>query len=176
MSKIYVTRYKSPVGELVLGDYNNTLCMADWLYRSQRATIDNRITAFLNATYVEKETPLHIETIKQLTAYFNKERTKFKLPLTYCGTSFQQEVWMQLEQISYGTVTSYAALANTMAQPKAIRAIAAANGANALSIIVPCHRIIASNGSMQGYAGCVAVKEKLLQLEGALLYGQHRLF
>ncbi|MBS1941707.1 MAG: methylated-DNA--[protein]-cysteine S-methyltransferase, partial [Bacteroidetes bacterium] len=90
----------------------------------------------------------------------------FDLSLRMVGTDFQQRVWKALLAVPYGTTMSYAELTAKVAEPTAIRAVAAANGANALSILVPCHRIIGSNGEMTGYAGGVGVKRRLLGLEG----------
>jgi methylated-DNA-[protein]-cysteine S-methyltransferase len=102
---------------------------------------------------------------EQLIAYFAHQRQSFDLPLAPRGTEFQQQVWQQLRQISYGTAISYGTLAQQIGQPKAARAVGMANGRNPLSIIVPCHRVIASNGKLTGYAGGIDRKQWLLQHE-----------
>jgi len=157
--------YKSPVGELIMGDFNNQLCLCDWRYRKMRQEVDNRIIKGLNTESIEQSTPLLVETQKQLAAYFDKKLTVFDLPLLFIGTDFQQTVWKALQQIQYGKTKTYLDLAKQLKNPKAIRAVASANGANAISIIVPCHRIIGSNQELVGYAGGLSAKKKLLELE-----------
>lgn len=105
----------------------------------------------------------------QLDAYFAGELQNFDLPLDCTqGTPFQQEVWQALRTIPYGNACSYAALAKQINKPKAIRALGAANGRNPLSIVIPCHRVIAANGDLQGYAGGLENKRRLLELENYL--------
>ena len=162
---IFLHHYSSPVGELILGDYNNQLCLCDWQYRKMRKEVDKRLLKGLQAEFEEKLTPLLIETQKQLQAYFDKKRTTFDLPLLLVGTDFQQTVWKTLQQIDYGKTQTYLGLSNQLNNPKAIRAVASANGANAISIIIPCHRIIGSNQELVGYAGGLSAKRKLLALE-----------
>ena len=157
--------YKSPVGELIMGDFNDQLCLCDWRYRKMRQEVDNRIIKGLNTECIEQSTPLLVETQKQLAAYFDKKLTVFDLPLLLIGTDFQQTVWKALQQIQYGKTKTYLDLAKQLNNPKAIRAVASANGANAISIIVPCHRIIGSNQELVGYAGGLSAKKKLLELE-----------
>ncbi len=106
--------------------------------------------------------------ISQLQEYFSGQRTKFDLPLAMPGTEFQQQVWKALQNIDYGQTTSYQSLAHQIGRNKAIRAVGAANGRNPISIIVPCHRVIGSNGSLTGYAGGLERKAWLLAHEGAL--------
>jgi len=115
--------------------------------------------------------PLLQLAIRQLDEYFAGERINFDLPLQQGGTPFQQDVWQQLLRISYGKTMSYAQLSKEMKNPLAIRAIAAANGKNKLWIIVPCHRVIGSDGSLTGYAGGLWRKQWLLDHE-ALVSGQ----
>jgi methylated-DNA-[protein]-cysteine S-methyltransferase len=112
--------------------------------------------------------PLLQLAIEQLDEYFAGKRTEFDLPLQQQGTLFQQEVWQQLLEISYGKTRSYAQLSKQMKNPLAIRAIAAANGKNKLWIIVPCHRVIGSDGSLTGYAGGLWRKQWLLEHEATI--------
>lgn len=105
----------------------------------------------------------------QLTEYFAGERQAFNLPLNAGGTIFQNEVWSALADIPFGELRSYSDIATAIGRPKAVRAVGAANGRNPLPIIVPCHRVIGSNGSLTGFAGGIPLKTKLLELEGALL-------
>lgn len=162
---IHIHYYQSPVGELVLGDFNNQLCLCDWRYRKMRNEVDNRILKGLQAEFVEELTPLLTETQNQLKSYFDKRRTTFDLPLLLIGTDFQQTVWKALQQVDYGKTQTYLGLSKQVNNPKAIRAVASANGANAISIIIPCHRIIGSNQELVGYAGGLSAKKKLLALE-----------
>jgi methylated-DNA-[protein]-cysteine S-methyltransferase len=157
------------VGELILGTYKNQLCMADWRYRKMRMTIDSRLQKGLNAGFIEEDTPVLQETRKQLSEYFARKRTNFDVPLLMVGTDFQKQVWQGLITIPYGTRCSYLALSKNIGNEKAVRAVASANGANAISIIIPCHRIIGSDGSLVGYAGGLSAKENLLKLEQSLL-------
>ncbi len=165
MPAIYIKEYKSPFGELIIGDYEGSLCLLDWKFRKQRLQIDKRIQTALQATLEIQTTTLHQVVTQQLNEYFAKERTSFNIPLLLKGTNFQQEVWQALINIPYGATLSYLDLSKQLGNPKAIRAVATANGANAISIIIPCHRIIGSNGSLIGYAGGLHAKNQLLLLE-----------
>ena len=110
---------------------------------------------------------LLIEALEQLTAYFKGERQAFDLPLDISlGTDFQQRVWQQLQKIPHGETISYATLAQRVGNPKGYRAVANANGRNPFSIIIPCHRVIASDGKLGGYTGGLDKKTYLLALEG----------
>ncbi|HIQ27722.1 MAG TPA: methylated-DNA--[protein]-cysteine S-methyltransferase, partial [Sulfurovum sp.] len=157
--------YKSPVGELLLGSYDKKLCLADWKYRRMRTTIDKRIQKGLKAEYIEESSEVIEKTIVQMKEYFAGERKDFDISLLMVGTDFQRSVWDGLMQIPYGTTASYLELAKNIGNAKAVRAIASANGANSISIMIPCHRIIGSNGDLVGYAGGLPVKKKLLELE-----------
>ncbi len=165
MDKIAIQYWYSPVGELILGSYGEKLCLADWRYRKQRTQLDRRLQKGLKAAYVECSSDVIAETISQLEAYFSGERKVFDIPLLLVGTDFQKSVWQGLIQIPYGTTASYGTLAKNIGNEKAVRAVASANGANAISIVIPCHRIIGSNGTLTGYAGGLDIKEKLLSLE-----------
>ncbi len=105
------------------------------------------------------------EAVRQLTAYFAGKLRSFDLPLAPRGTVFQQQVWRALQQIPYGETASYGELAKRIGNPNAVRAVGLANGANPISIIIPCHRVIGSNGSLTGYGGGLPIKRALLALE-----------
>jgi methylated-DNA-[protein]-cysteine S-methyltransferase len=105
---------------------------------------------------------------EQIEEYFSGERTCFDLPLAASGTQFQRAVWQALGTIPFGETWSYSQIAVAVGAPKAVRAVGAANGANPISIVVPCHRVIGADGSLTGYAGGLARKRALLELEGAL--------
>lgn len=101
----------------------------------------------------------------QLTEYFAGKRMRFELPLMASGTGFQQRVWQQLVTVPYGQTCSYGDIANKLSNPKAVRAVGAANGKNPISIVVPCHRVIGANGTLTGYAGGMDRKAWLLKFE-----------
>lgn len=166
MKSIHIKSYQSPLGELILGVYEEQLCLCDWKYRKQRESVDNRLQSGLKAAYKEEKHSIIDLAINQLEAYFDGSRETFDVPLLLEGTAFQESVWQALLQIPYGETRSYLQLSKSLGNELAIRAVAAANGANALSIFVPCHRIVGSDGSLTGYAGGLAAKKKLLQLEG----------
>jgi methylated-DNA-[protein]-cysteine S-methyltransferase len=168
MNPINIHYYKSPVGEIILGEFKGKLCLADWRYRKMRDQIDSRIQKQLGVNYTEKTTDLHRKAIEQFEEYFLQQRKQFTVPLHFVGTDFQQSVWQALQNIPYGETRSYLELSQEIGNAKAVRAVANANGANAISIIVPCHRIIGTDGKLVGYAGGINVKEKLLNLESDL--------
>jgi methylated-DNA-[protein]-cysteine S-methyltransferase len=105
------------------------------------------------------------ESARQLTAYFAGNLREFDLPLDLQGTDFQLRVWRQLENIPFGEVRSYAQIAAAIGSPNAVRAVGAANGANPIPIVVPCHRVIGSSGKLVGYGGGLPLKKRLLELE-----------
>ena len=168
MNKINIQTYQSPVGEMILGSYEGKLCLADWKYRRMRSTIDKRIQKGLKAEYVEQSSEVIEKTIVQMKEYFAGERKTFDVPLLMVGTDFQRSVWEGLIKIPYGTTASYLDLSKNIGNEKAVRAVASANGANAISILISCHRVIGSNGDLVGYAGGLPAKKKLLALEGNL--------
>lgn len=111
------------------------------------------------------ETPLLKEASKQINEFLNGKRMKFELPLMPIGTHFQQKVWAALEEIPYGETRSYKDIAIAVGNEKGARAIGMANNRNPISIIIPCHRVIGSNGKLVGYGGGLKIKEYLLNLE-----------
>ncbi|MNJ86324.1 Methylated-DNA--protein-cysteine methyltransferase [compost metagenome] len=174
--QIYLQYYQSPVGELILGDFDGQLCLCDWKYRKMRDQLDARIQTGLKGEFEVQETDLLNAVKLQLDEYFEGERTDFNVPLLFVGSDFQKSVWEKLITIPYGKTVSYLELSRLLGDEKAIRAVATANGANAISILVPCHRIIGSDGSLTGYAGGLKAKQKLLQLEGMNFGEQLELF
>lgn len=168
MNKIRIQYFQTPDGEMILGSYDNKLCMVDWRYRKSRTTIDSRLQKGLSATYVEEECPVLILAKKELEAYFKGLRKTFDIPLLMVGTEFQKSVWQELLKLPFGTTASYLDLAKGINNEKAVRAVASAVGANAISIFIPCHRIIGSDGSLTGYAGGLDAKKELLEIENNL--------
>ncbi len=173
---IHIQYFKTAFGELVIGSFENKLCLCDWKYRKMRTSIDNRIKKELNTEFIEKGSEVIEDCKTQLDEYFSGIREKFDLPLLMAGTDFQKIVWEALIKVPYSETSSYLDLSKNIGDVKAIRAVATANGANAIAIIVPCHRIIGSDGSMVGYAGGLSTKKKLLELEGAINKNQLSLF
>lgn len=110
-----------------------------------------------------------LKTVKQLEEYFAGRRRNFELPLQMIGTEFQKKVWTALAKIPYGKTCSYRDLAKEIKHDKAVRAVGSANGRNPISIIVPCHRVIAADGTLGGYGGGLKNKTELLKLETTLL-------
>jgi len=176
MNKIEISAFKTRFGELSIASYNNKLCLCDWQYRKMRSRIDQRIKNALKAEYFECESEIIRETKMQLTEYFEGQRKIFDIPLLLIGTDFQISVWEKLLQIPYGKTSTYTELSQQTGKADAVRAVAAANAANAISVIIPCHRIIGSDGAMLGYAGGVDVKLKLLSLESDKSFNQLELF
>ena len=164
-NKININYFKTHFGELILGSFNNQLCLADWRYRNMRTSIDQRIQNGLNAVYVEESSTVIEETKLQISQYFEGKRTFFDIPLLFVGTDFQKNVWNELIKIPFGKTASYLELSKQLENGKAIRAVANANGKNPLWIIVPCHRVIGTDGSLTGYAGGLQRKQWLLEHE-----------
>lgn len=165
---IRIQNYHSPCGVLMLGSYGDKLCLCDWQNEERRKLIDGRIQKGLQTGYVIGESEVIGKAIAQLDEYFDRKRDVFDIPLLFVGTDFQKTVWNELLNIPYGTTESYASLSQRLGNPKAIRAVASANGANAISIFVPCHRVIGSNRKLTGYAGGLPAKQLLLELEAAI--------
>ncbi|MDR1756830.1 MAG: methylated-DNA--[protein]-cysteine S-methyltransferase [Culturomica sp.] len=162
--------YHSPCGELLLGSFEDKLCLCNWQTKKRRDQVDQRLQRLLSARYKEGTSDVIEQTTAQLDEYFARRRREFDIPLLFAGTPFQKAVWQALLTVPYGTTLSYAALAKQLGTPKAVRAVANANGANAISIFVPCHRIIGSDRSLTGYGGGLPAKTRLLELESGVQY------
>lgn len=150
----------TPIGKLLIAGND------EGLHRIVFPTKGNpREPAEPEAGWIESSRgPLH-EAVRQLNEYFAGKRTEFDLPLVPAGTGFQKSVWRQLQEIPYGQTISYGELARRVGNPKASRAVGAANGSNPLPIVIPCHRVIGSTGKLTGFGGGIPVKEALLALE-----------
>lgn len=114
--------------------------------------------------------PVLVEAARQLTEHFAGQRTDFDLPLAPPGTAFQRRVWDELRRIPYGTTATYGELAERLGDPKCVRAVGLANGRNPIAVVVPCHRVIGSDGKLRGYAAGIERKQRLLALEDASLF------
>lgn len=162
---IMTTLYHAPCATLLLGSYDGQLCMCDWLDGRHSTTIYRRLCRTLGTLFEEGPCDTNRMAAAQLDEYFAGRRRQFDLPLLLCGTLFQKTVWNELLHLDYGSTVSYADLARSIGRPTAVRAVASAVGANALSVIIPCHRITGSDNSLTGYGGGLDVKRFLLNLE-----------
>jgi methylated-DNA-[protein]-cysteine S-methyltransferase len=157
----------SPVGPLTLVADGGVLCGL-WMSLQHHRPLDETFGEPVPAAEALAAEPFRTVT-EQLTAYFAGELTEFDLPLTLHGTPFQRRVWAALQGIPYGETVSYGQLAEEIGKPTAARAVGLANGRNPISIIVPCHRVIGSTGSLTGYGGGLERKRLLLDMEAATL-------
>ena len=165
---IKIRHYESPCGMLMLGSYGDKLCLCDWQIEQHRDHIDRRLKRMLNAEFEEGTSEVIDKAIKQLDEFFARQRKIFDIPLLFVGTDFQKTVWNELLKIPFGKTVSYGEMARRIGMPKAVRAVANANGANSMSILAPCHRVIGSDHSLTGYGGGLDAKRTLLKLEGVI--------
>jgi methylated-DNA-[protein]-cysteine S-methyltransferase len=133
---------------------------------------DRRLLRAFGPVELRPDDGRNAEARAQVEAYLAGERRDFELPLDPRGTPFQLAVWRAVEQVGYGQTATYGQIAERVGQPRAVRAVGAANGDNPLPIVVPCHRIVGSAGELTGYGGGLPLKERLLGLEGALPRGE----
>ena len=157
--------YSSPCGIIALGEMDGLLCMCDWTVFPHHDAILRRLSRLLGARFEKRCTDITSLAAKQLDEYFEGRRVAFDIPILTAGTDFQQSVWNGLKELSYGETLSYGQFAVKLGCPAAVRAVAGANGANALSIILPCHRIIGGDMTLGGYGGGLPAKQYLLDLE-----------
>ena len=159
----YTTHYHSPLGDILLAA-DDTGLTGLWFEGQKYYAL------YLDAEHKEKEIPLFKDVKRWLDIYFSGNEPDFKLPLHFTGTDFQNEVWEILYSIPYGKTMTYGEIAKQLAKKRGIKqmsaqAVGGAVGHNEISIIVPCHRVVGSNGSLTGYAGGIDKKIKLLELE-----------
>lgn len=164
---IYTQVYHSPCGDLLLGSLGDQLCLCDWTNRRNADAVLSRLYRYLHADITSSKSATIDMAISQLDEYFHSARCTFSVPLLFAGTAFQQAVWSSLLTIPYGETVTYLQLAERLHCPQSVRAVANAVGANAMSVFVPCHRIIGTNGTLTGYAGGLPAKRFLLQLESS---------
>ena len=148
----------SPVGQLKLVANAQALVAVLWENENPKRV---RLAELLE----EAQHPVLLETARQLNEYFAGQRWQFDLPLDFEGTDFQQKVWQALLSIPFGETRSYKQIAEQIGNPKAVRAVGAANGKNPISIIAPCHRVIGASGKLVGFAGGLENKDILLKIE-----------
>lgn len=163
MKKLYITKIDSPIGELQAAASDLGLCMLEF---TDAEGSKDHFGAFEDYDIEEiSEFQLFDQLRTQLNEYFDKKRKVFDLPFDLIGTDFQKKVWTELLNIDYGKTRTYLDQSNALGDLKAIRAVANANGRNKIPIIIPCHRVIGSDGSLTGYAGDLWRKKFLLELE-----------
>jgi methylated-DNA-[protein]-cysteine S-methyltransferase len=160
MSVVYYTTFESPVGPLLLAGDAKAL---------RRVSFESSKPLAIPQEGWKQNRDAFAEVIRQLQAYFRGDLKEFDVPLAMEGTGFQLRVWNTLRKIPYGETISYARLAELIGNPKAVRAVGLANGSNPIPIIVPCHRVIGSDGSLTGFGGGLSTKKKLLALESKQL-------
>lgn len=158
MKHYYSKTFSSPVGELKLVASDAGLAAILW-------PNDNPRRVRLSNVVAAQHHPILLETERQLEEYFAGGRTTFSLPLDFLGTPFQRLVWAALLTIPCGETRSYSEIAQQIGNPRAVRAVGAANGKNPISIVAPCHRVIGAAGSLTGFAGGLETKKWLLALE-----------
>jgi len=160
MKAICYTSMESPIGPLLLAGDVCGLSLVHF--------VNGRHPKSPPRTWVDDKKPFK-EVVRQLQAYFEGELKEFELPLVLEGTEFQLRVWRNLQKIPYGETLSYGQLAKRIGSPDAARAVGLANGSNPIPIIIPCHRVIGSNGDLTGFGGGIPIKKKLLALESKQL-------
>ncbi|RSL34331.1 methylated-DNA--[protein]-cysteine S-methyltransferase [Salibacterium salarium] len=166
---LFYSQMNTSIGPITIAASNKGVCA---LYFGESEEIINGMKPWIQKYKIgdafQEDTNILEVAKKQLHEYFDGDRTEFDMPLDLYGTSFQRSTWKALQQIPYGETRSYKQIAEEIGSPRAVRAIGSANNKNPISIIVPCHRVIGSNGTMVGYGSGIDKKEYLLRLEGAL--------
>ena len=162
---IKLTKIVTPLGEMVAGATDKGICLLEFNDRRMLPTEYKDLTRLLSTTLEDGENK-HLRTLKkQLKEYFDGKRKEFTVPLVTPGTEFQQAVWKELQNIRFGSTRSYQEQAIVMNRPDSVRAVANANGMNRISIVIPCHRVIGSDGRLTGYGGGLKRKKWLLDHE-----------
>jgi methylated-DNA-[protein]-cysteine S-methyltransferase len=163
--------YQSPIGVIEIKSSDEKIAEVSFINSMKGTTIDENTIDFKLPS-----SPVLKHCIAELSAYFSGERKEFSFPIQQTGTGFQQEVWAELLNIPYGKTISYMELSKHLGNVKAIRAVGTANGNNSIAIVVPCHRVIGSNGDLVGYAGDLWRKQWLLEHEAKIEHGLQLLF
>lgn len=165
MNAMVIHCFPSPAGELRLGDFDGQVVLCDWSSGERFLANFDRVLLAFRSPFEFGDSPLLHRLRKELREYFAGRRRAFDLPVRYSGTPFEARVWDELRRIPYGATISYGELARRIGNPAATRAVAGANARNPVSILVPCHRVIAADGSLGGYGGGLETKRLLLNLE-----------
>lgn len=161
----HLNRITTPLGPMLVGTTNEALCLLEFIDRRMLETQLQRLQKYYNSTFVPGSNDITELVVEEIGQYFDGKRKEFTVPLDIPGSEFQQKVWKQLRDIPYGKTRSYKEQAQAIGNLKAIRAVATANGDNRIAIIIPCHRVIGSDGSLTGYGGGLWRKRYLLNLE-----------
>ena len=167
---IDLKRIETPIGTMYAAATAEGICMLEFTDRKMLETEFKDLAKSLNAIIIQGENPHFIPLEKELAEYFLGKRTEFTVPLSPVGTDFQKSVWKILMKIPYGETWNYKKQSEVLGDAKKVRAVANANGMNKISILIPCHRVIGSNGTLTGYGGGIWRKQKLLELEKAILF------
>jgi len=160
-----LTPIVTPVGEMVAAATKTHLVLFEFSRRHMLPLQLQRLEAAVGSELVPGESAIIVQLRRELDEYFRGERREFTVPLYAPGTPFQMKVWNELLRIPPGTTTTYSRVASAIGHPTAVRAVARANGDNRIAILIPCHRVIGSDGSLTGYGGGLSRKKKLLDLE-----------
>jgi methylated-DNA-[protein]-cysteine S-methyltransferase len=168
MPKIYCTSFDSKIGTIYIASTDKGVCKI-CIPKETKRDFFSWLSSNFNEDDVVDNKSRNKEVIDQLTRYFNGKLAKFSIPVDLLGTSFQLRVWKELRNIPYGTTISYKQLARRAGVPRGFQAVGRANGENPVPIIIPCHRVIGTDGSLTGYAAGIKTKEFLLRAEGAIL-------
>jgi AraC family transcriptional regulator of adaptative response/methylated-DNA-[protein]-cysteine methyltransferase len=162
---IKISKIETPLGEMIAGTTDEGVCLLEFNDRKILPEEYNVLKKLLNTTIEDGENK-HSKTLKkQLKEYFNGRRKEFTVPLVTPGSTFQQTVWKELQNIPFGTTRSYHEQSLALGNPDSVRAVANANGMNRIAILVPCHRVIGSDGCLVGYGGGLRRKKWLLDHE-----------
>ena len=164
-SVLNVARLNTPLGQMLAVFSEEGLCLLEFADQDGVQRELNQLHETLRANFSWQKSPYHALLAQELVDYFAGRLTAFTTPLHTVGTDFQQQVWRALSTIPYGETRSYKEQAQILGNERAVRAVAAANGQNKISILIPCHRVIGSDGKLTGYAGGVQRKKFLLDLE-----------
>jgi len=162
--------FESPMGPMIGGATGKGVCFLEWHARGGIGKILARVEKRYKMQMVESANghPLLGNLEKQLERYFNGGLKKFTVKIDVTGTEFEMKVWKELLKIPYGQTRSYADIARAVGNPKGVRAVGRANGANYLAVVIPCHRVIESSGGLGGYGGKLWRKKRLLELESGV--------
>jgi AraC family transcriptional regulator of adaptative response/methylated-DNA-[protein]-cysteine methyltransferase len=166
---VRLTRIATPLGPMLAGATDDALCLLEFTDRRMLETQLERIARALRAVLVPGEGEILRRAATEMEEYFGGTRRAFTVPMRTAGTPFQESVWKELREIPYGETRSYGEQAARIGRPDAVRAVARANGDNRIAIMIPCHRVIGSDGKLTGYGGGLWRKQRLLEIErGAL--------
>jgi AraC family transcriptional regulator of adaptative response/methylated-DNA-[protein]-cysteine methyltransferase len=162
---VHVTRISTPLGPMVAAATDEAVCLLEFADRRALSTQLRRLSRRVPAVFAPGDNRVLEALGRELHEYFTGERLRFDVPVLAPGSRFQEAVWAVLREIPAGQTRSYADVARAIGRPTAVRAVARANGSNRLAILIPCHRVIGSDGSLTGYGGGVWRKRRLLDLE-----------